>query len=693
MEEHADLDIILGWAPETDGFAVTMVYNAPGDIEDYPYFGDGPIKFDLNELNEIRDDVEAYGRRLGELLFTDQARVLLDRAMTASESMPVDLRLLVDRKAPLGYHAVRWETIRHPGSGDRLTTRDSIRFCRYLSNAEGRQPTPLARQGSLKALVAVANPTDIGDYSAGVLAAIDVDDEVARARSALEGMSVTVLPSGEARATRAAIVDALRDGYHALYLVCHGRIPLGGRPELFLEDGDGDVDLVAGGDLADDIAGLNQVPTIVVLCSCQSGGPSAEMMTVTGEALTATGPAIAHAGAAVVLAMQGNIRMQTAAAFLEQFFIELNVDGLPARAMAVARSTISLQPDWFMPVLYSRLKRGAAWYRPRFGGRETTLFRNLNTRIRSGKCTPIIGSGVAGEDHILPTRREIAQRWAEARQMPLSLSSRSDLASVAQYVSVEDRGGYQLAGDELVQLLRRDMKAMHNRDVAGANWQRDDLHDLIRTVGAHRRQQSGKSDCYSRLARLPLPVYVTTSWTFLLEDALTDAGRPPEIRHFNWYQARKKVSDAEGDESIEFSEEQPLVYHLFGTLDVEASLVLTEDDYFTWLREWMKEVDKGDGIPSYIKPPLMEHSLMFLGYLFDDWEFRMIFHAIKGFEGDLRGGTSHVGVQLEPETLRIEREAAQEYLESYLGLAKVDIYWQACSLFLRELEESMATDD
>jgi hypothetical protein len=697
IEEHADLDIILRWTPEANGFNVTMLYNAPRDIEDAPYLGERPLRFPLEELQDIRDDVKAYGQRLGDVLFADQARVLLDRAMLAAESIPVDMRLLIDSKAPFGYQAIRWETMRRPGSGEPLTTSGNIRFCRSLSNAEGRQATPLARQGNLRALVAVANPADIGDYAAGAarLAAIEVDEEVARARRALANMTVTVLPVDGLRATRAGIIDALREGYHALYLVCHGRIPPDGSPELFLEDSNGEVDLVLGADFAEDMAGLRQVPTIAVLCSCQSGGPIAEMMTSTAESLTATGPAIANAGATVVVAMQGNVTMATAARFLERFFEELDGDGLPARAMAVARSTIRDRPDWYMPVLYSRLKRGSAWYRPRFGGRESKLFRNLHTRIRRHRSTPIIGSGVAREDGVMPSRQEIAKRWAEARQMPLSVASQGDMASVAQYVSVEDRGGYQLARDELDQLLRRDLKAMHAHELGDLDWRNGGLHDLVRSIGEHRRRVAGAADCYVRLARLELPVYVTSSWTFLLEDALTDAGKSPLIRHFNWYQRRQLSEDIdeEDEEDVAFDADHPLVYHLFGTLEVERSLVLTEDDYFAWLREWMKQVDKGVSIPNYLKPPLMENSLLFLGYVFDDWEFRMILQAVKGFQGDLLRDTTHVGVQLQPETLRIEREAAQEYLESYLGLDNLDIYWGTSGTFLKELEESRPRDE
>ena len=60
----------------------------------------------------------------------------------------------------------------------------------------------------------------------------------------------------------------------------------------------------------------------------------------TAEPLLALAPALARAGVAVVLGMQGNVTMKTAAKFLSKFFAQLNVDGIPAKAMAEARQTV-----------------------------------------------------------------------------------------------------------------------------------------------------------------------------------------------------------------------------------------------------------------------------------------------------------------------------------------------------------------
>ncbi|MBZ5740287.1 SIR2 family protein [Nocardioides mangrovi] len=701
--KHSDLQLLLQWRGD-GAFDLSILFNAPGDTEDYQYFAPDPVTFDLTALAEHAGDATAYGAELGRMLYGQGAGTYLDRAVRLAREMPVYVRLAIDDNAPPGYQAIRWEALRDPTTGDRLCTVENIRFSRYVSNPDGTPPTPLKLRDQLSALVVVANPAGIEGHHDGLaqLTPLDVDDEVKRAKDALANMAVRVLvgedtAEGEEprRATANRILEAMREQEtNALYLVCHGMLDDGG-PVIFLENDRGNVERVDGAAFAERVRDLGQrVPTLAALVSCQSAGqdPAAgtapEGLVESRTALTAFGPLLSRAGCSVVVAMQGNVAVDTAASFLPRFFKELDKDGIAARAMSVARAVISEVPDWYAPVLYSRLKRGSAWYLPRFGTETEGRFRALHSRIAEKGCTPIVGSGLAAEDGILPTREGLAEGWAERRQVPVVGDARADLASVARYVAVDSRER-GVARAEMSQFLRHWMKTRHAAQHPGVDWQTPDLHDLIRTVGREVRQQANGEDCYSRLARLQLPVFVTSSWTSLLEDALVDAGKKPVSTHFEWYRSLP----SEPPENVGFEPQRPLVYHLFGSLEKSISLVLTEDDYFTWLRAWVKQVDKGSAIPGYVKPPLTENSLLFVGFTFDDWEFRMIFQAIKSFEGRLHGESRHIGVQFEPGTLRVEPEAAQDYLESYLDADELDPYWGRSAEFLRELDETRPPDD
>jgi hypothetical protein len=74
---------------------------------------------------------------------------------------------------------------------------------------------------------------------------------------------------------------------------------------------------------------------------------------------------------------------------------------------------------------------------------------------------------------------------------------------------------------------------------------------------------------------------------------------------------------------------QPLVFHLFGTLDNPSSLVVTEDHYFQWLTAWIRSAEKPESIPPCVASALTDRALLFVGYRLDDWEFRVLFQSIK----------------------------------------------------------------
>jgi hypothetical protein len=133
---------------------------------------------------------------------------------------------------------------------------------------------------------------------------------------------------------------------------------------------------------------------------------------------------------------------------------------------------------------------------------------------------------------------------------------------------------------------------------------------------------------------------------------------------------------------------RPLVYHLFGHFEEQESLVLSEDDYFDWLTAWVQRA--ATVVPTPVQKSLTSRSLLFLGFELDDWDFRVVFNAIKSFAGNpqLRR-RKHAGVQLSPEAPLIEPDAAQEYLESYLGKTNVTIYWGETADFLREFRDQV----
>jgi hypothetical protein len=683
---EADLEVVLRWRSAEGEFDVSLAYDDPSDPYDRRDLVRDPVSIDTNSLNQLVDNEPAYGAALSRMLFaSDEARAFYAeaRAVVDRRGMPLHMRLLIDPRAPRRFHALRWESLRDPGDGQPIATRPNLLLSRYLSSGDWRKIAPPPRH-DLHALLVVANPRDLADYQPGgaALHPVKVDEELVRARAALAGMRVTELVSGGATAaTLDAILAGLERDIDVLYLVCHGALT-GDEPRLYLEKPDGTTDPIDSKRLADRVAELEHRPTLAVLCSCQSAGNGDAATTSDEGALSALGPRLAAAGVAAVVAMQGNVSMRTAGRFLTEFFRALSVDGVVDRAAAVARGYVREEPDWWVPTLFSRLRSGRTYYRPEFAEQGDYTFGALVSKIEDRECTPVLGSGMA--DRLLPSRQALARLWADRWQMPIAQHARGDLAKVAQFLRT--RTAPDTPKTELRRYVIAEFRERWGDQLPEELYRPERLPALLREIAQRHREQDG-NDPYPMVANLDLPVYVTTSWTGLLEHALKEAGREPIVRSFAWHRKRNLEDPVDFDPD---DRAHPLVYHLFGRVEDLDSIVLSEDDYFAWMTAWIRNAHL---IPDAVRAALTTRSLMFLGYRLDDWEFRVLSQSIKSFPGSSKlGSFVHVGVQLSPEDNEdIEPEAAQDYLESSFSREKMrlNIYWGESHQFLTEVRRRM----
>jgi hypothetical protein len=581
-------------------------------------------------------------------------------------------------------HGLRWETLRNPTDRSTLLTNENVLFSRYLSSQDWR-PVGVRPRGELKALAVVAGPSDLESIDAGrPLAPVRVDEELARAREGLAALALTELP-GIAAPTAANILDRVRRGFDVLYVVCHGYV-VRDEPVLLLVDEDGHAAPLLASELISQLRDLSRLPRLVFLASCQSAGAGADRRSEDAGVLAALGPRLAEVGVPAVVAMQGNISMPTAAAFTQAFFKSLDEDGLVDRATAVARAVVRDRPDWWVPALFMRLKSGRLWYQPGTapGGERFDKWPSLITDFKVGKCTPVIGFGIA--DVLLGTRQEIAMDWAKSYRFPMAPHNRESMPQVAQYLSVNQNRRFPPL--ELMSHLRHTLMERYRDDLPADLLGEDaSLEDLIAAAwtARHRREEV---EPFSVLAQLPAPVYVTTLQSRLLTRALADAGRKPEVELCRWHE------DADWPESVFEREpgyrptpERPLVYHLLGTLDELESLVLTEDDYFDFLIGVTRNQDL---VPKVVRRRLSDSALMFLGFGLDEWDFRVVYRSLMRSEGGRRRDDyTHVAVQVDPEEgATIDAGRARRYLESYFRNARVSLYWGSTEHFVKELQDA-----
>jgi hypothetical protein len=420
----------------------------------------------------------------------------------------------------------------------------------------------------------------------------------------------------------------------------------------------------------------------VVLASCQSAGAGGQEPSDDQGALSALGPRMVEAGVPAVLAMQGRVSMQTMAQFIPVFFQELDRDGQIDRAMTLARRAVRHRHDWWVPVLFMRLRSGRFWYAPGFAGEHFPKWPALLNDIRHGRCTPVLGSAMT--DGYIGSRQELARGWADQYHFPLAPYQREDLPPVAQFLAVNFSP--QFPRDELKDYVRHELVRRYGRHLP-PGVSEGPLDRLMAAVGAYRRSVD-PFEPHKVLAGLPFKMFITTSATNLLEEALRAEGKEPQVELCRWKDEPIWPDSVFDDPNSQYTptSNRPLVYHLFGSLKDPGTAVITEDDYFDYLIGVTKDREL---IPATVRRALTDSALLFLGFRLDQWDFAILFRSILSQQTSRWKRYTHIAAQIDPEEgSTIEPERARRHLESYFSLhehIKVSIFWGSVDAFAQEL--------
>lgn len=717
MADHAELEIRLRFGPERNKVRLEPSLRLPGsDAPLEPPGGEDLVAdFDLEGLEALwlAGDHEAYGRKLTDCLFGPPAvKTFLARARAATQIQDPPLPLRLRLRAGAGaseMHRLCWELLHDPEYPDRLlATDENVLLSRYLTSSDFR-PVRTRPQAGIRALVVVANPSNLQSYQgeeARALAPVDVVGELERAREALRPIPVTALCSTDdvdcrGRPILDAMVEHLRDGYDVLYLVAHGALSTEGEPLLWLEDPGGQADVVTADDtrradgqrvsgLVTRLSQMPRLPRLVILASCQSAGEGDELASPNTRVLSALGPRLAEAGVPAVVAMQGSVTMKTVEQFMPVLFRELRRDGQIDRAVAAARQAVQERGDWWMPVLFTRLESGQLFSRRgrTVADEPEAFWTRLLKDIGRAKCTPFLGPGVTAD--LLPSPSDLARTLAQEYDYPLP--DCDSLIRVGQFVATQ---GYAGLCEDMVQSLvagyRRRMGLPHEpagpevsltEAVESSNW-------------SERVQALLDGEIHHQLADFKLPLYVTTNFDNFMTLALRarlSAGERNRVRRvaLAW---REAVSDEAGHDDLSLvpppSRQDPVVLHLFGTDDDLLSMVVTEDDYLDYLARVFR--DHQALLPGNAKSVVASTSLLFLGYDLHDLAFKVILRGLLPNLDLKRWKRRHVAVQLEPSAVdQAHSREVVDYLQSYFSMSydvQVDVYWGSVHQFVSELHD------
>jgi len=666
LSRYADLEVVFRRRDERS-YGLSFRYSSPNDEAIHPARTEPVIALDFDALSG--DDPQAYSETLSRAFFTPDvmAEFRTFRDITERSRLSLRVRLSIDLTVP-ELHGVHWETLRDPDlpadqENAPLFMGEQTVVSRFLSSGDWR-PVRLNARAKLRALVVVANPSTSSGYN---LSEIDVKEETDRIAEAMAGIEIVPFRT-EGAVPLTKLAETLRQGFDILYLVCHGRMQ-GQEPFLYLDEGPA----TAGIDLVQAIREMDNRPRMVVLVSCQSAGRC-------GVALSGLGPRLVEAGIPAVIAMQGNIFVSTASSFMKRFFRELLSDGQIDRAMSLARGEVRKADDYWMPVLFLRLRDGRIWYEPGFGGTSKEEFDNWESiciKVREGRFFPILGPEMG--DELFGATQEQADRLSEKYQFPLAAHERSNLAKVTQFISV-DKGREHACEALAIDFVKR-LGGVDPGELPG------------RLQGAVEGCRTNPGNVYKLLSakELSAPIYLNASYETMLLRVLKAEGRNPEPVFGAWRGA--EVVQKPQPKSPIPTQESPWVYHIFGVFGKPDSMVLTEDDFFDYLiaSSQLKLL-----LPALVSK-LMESSLVFLGFRLDDWRFRVLFRLIVTQQGAAAlSGRCHVGVQINPgEQSVADVNRAIKYITKYFqggnssNAPSISIYWGSPADFLRQLQKQM----
>lgn len=199
----------------------------------------------------------------------------------------------------------------------------------------------------------------------------------------------------------------------------------------------------------------------------------------------------------------------------------------------------------------------------------------------------------------------------EARQCVLFLGLRLPVSIDEKHVRTAENLIAEYLAERLTSPPKERNLARLAQDLEMERGRREMLRHLTVAV---RNPRVSPREIIRRVARLPFPVIVTTGYDTFLEEELAKVGRKV-LRIVDC----QKVPEEQGGGD--------LLVRLFGSVDSEASIVITEDDLWSFFERFRSLSDA-------LKSQFARHWLLFVGYDPEDEGFRHLFSEIARFRAD-----------------------------------------------------------
>lgn len=301
-------------------------------------------------------------------------------------------------------------------------------------------------------------------------------------------------------------------------------------------------------------------------------------------------------------------------------------------------------------------------------------------------------------DEVRTIERQLTLEWS--KQIGYPMSEGYNLARVAQFRQV-DSGDPEQPKVEYIKFLNDRLLKMRQKIDVYQDKVKELKPQTQRLSFAEVAQrldfpdfEEGIEDPLLLLASLPLPIYVTTSFSTFLESALGAKGKTPRTQ-VCFYRGNLKNPSYLPDRGYTPTVTEPAVYHLFGLESDKQTMVLSEDDHMNFLMNAVEEINSQnvfEVFPSPLRSALSKSRLILLGYNLRDWDFRTLFRLISKIRTTPKVSKS-IAIQFKPSLKpNLEKsdyeEKAREYLEQYFDSYKFSIIWAQTEKFIHELWDS-----
>jgi hypothetical protein len=365
----------------------------------------------------------------------------------------------------------------------------------------------------------------------------------------------------------------------------------------------------------------------------------------------------------------------------------------------------------------SRLKERAARRREQAQQQsETNFWPDLCERIASGQVIPFISNAVVNDNlfdmnndqvlgfgdhkdnpHGWSIEEQLADAWATEIGYPLP--EQHQLPRIALFDRVINSSDDRGAKMRFLTWLKESLLFLAEEDdaVTAETIQelRDDMgqnsfSDVAVSLG-YPRPGDNVPNPLTTLARLKLPIYITTSPFDFLEREIRADRREPRTQVCFW--SGEPVTYVENSHKPDYNfvptPENPLVYHIFGLEAYPESVILTEDDYLDFLATISRDTYlEKPLLPLYLRKAMTKSSLILLGYNLRDWDFRILCRGIiSPMTASLRPFS--LAIQLDPDKSGQNNtaEPIRNYLEKYFHSVNFSVEWDTPEGFVEALRK------